>query len=197
MLTRTTTVLLLLLLVAAGCSRQYLLQDEQGNILGTPEKRYRVLSIFIDGLTPPEEDKEKEEKGSSGNPRFKKEPLKYREHGPYAAGLCGACHVQTGSNQLIMPVTELCQNCHVLNLNKKKVHGPVVAGGCKVCHDPHGSPYRFFLVSASKDFCFYCHSQKDVEKREVHKGTDVECTYCHNAHAADNEYLLKQTGYAQ
>lgn len=176
MATRTITVLLFVALIAAGCA---------------PEQRYKVLSFFIDGLTPPEKEDGKWHSAGSEAPGSNKEPLKYREHGPYAAGLCGACHVQTGSNELIMPVEKLCQNCHVLNLNKKKVHGPVVAGGCKICHDPHGSPYRFFLVSESKDFCFFCHARKDIEKREVHRGTDEGCTYCHDAHAADNEYLLR------
>ncbi len=179
MATRTITVLLVLALMAAGCS------------MGTTGQQYRVLSFFIDGLTPPETGKETGGPAGAEAPGAKKEPFKFRTHGPYAAGLCGACHIQTGSNELIMPVEKLCQNCHVLNLNKKKVHGPVVAGGCKICHDPHGSPYRYFLVSESRDFCFYCHARKDIEKREVHKGSDVECTNCHNAHAADNKYLLR------
>jgi|SRR5208283_284055 len=195
MATRTITVLLVLTLIAAaGCSREYLLQDKEGDILGAPEQKYRVLSFFIDGLAPPEKEKETVDSAGAESPGSKKELSTYREHGPYAAGLCGACHLETGTNQLIMPVEELCQNCHVLNLKKRKVHGPVVAGGCIICHDPHGSPYRFFLVSESKDFCLHCHVRKDLEKREVHRRTDAGCTYCHNAHAADNEYLLKPEG---
>lgn len=184
-------MLLFLLLIAAGCSRQQVLPDQSENVPSATNGLYRVLGFFIDGLTPPEKDKDAGGKVSAEAPGSKKEALGYREHGPYAANLCGACHVQTGSNQLIMPVEELCQNCHVLNLKKKKVHGPVVTGGCKVCHDPHASPYRFLLVSESKDFCYYCHSRTDIEKREVHRKTDVGCTYCHEAHASDNEYLLR------
>ncbi|MGO9952923.1 MAG: cytochrome c3 family protein [Dissulfurispiraceae bacterium] len=186
----TKTVLLLIFLIAAGCSKQNVSPDKTGNVPSSSDRTYRILSFFIDGLAPPQ----KKNTGATAAPEApgsKKELSTYREHGPYAANLCGACHVQTGSNELIMPVEELCQYCHNLNLKKKKVHGPVVAGGCRVCHDPHGSPYRFFLVSESKDFCYQCHSRVDIEKREVHRKTDAGCTYCHNAHAADNEFLLR------
>lgn len=182
----------IMIVCIAGCSGQEIVRDNAGNSVVTPDLKYRILSFFFDGVPlPMKQNNDVGDESSSEAPGEKKGPLKYREHGPYAAKLCSACHVPAAGNKLILPVEELCQNCHVLDLNKKKVHGPVVAGGCTICHDPHGSPYRFFLVSESEDFCFFCHDRKDIEKREVHRNTDKGCTYCHNAHAADNEFLLR------
>ncbi len=177
----------------AGCSGHYAVKDQEGKIGDAPSLKYRILSFFFDGVPPPEKEKGKgKEVASTEAPGENKEKLEYRTHGPFAAKLCDGCHVPAEGNRLILPVEELCVNCHVLDLKKKKVHGPVVAGGCRVCHEPHGSPYRYYLVSDSKKFCFYCHNKKDIDKRAVHKDTDKGCTYCHNAHAADNEFLLRK-----
>jgi len=173
-----------------GCSTQYLLQDDKGNVLGSPEQKYKALSLIFDGVPKPgEEDPSKklkirDRRQPTGTAGF------YGEHGPFAAKLCDACH-EAGSNELVMPVEELCLNCHVLNLKKKKIHGPVASGGCRVCHNPHGSQYKYFLMDESVKFCFYCHKKEDVLKREVHKQTTEQCTTCHSAHSADNEFLLK------
>jgi predicted CXXCH cytochrome family protein len=90
-----------------------------------------------------------------------------------------------------MPVEELCTYCHTIQLNKKMLHGPLAAGGCRVCHSPHGSPYKYFLVSEPREFCLHCHHKKDIEKNEVHTDVEAECTACHDAHASDNAFLLK------
>ncbi|MEW6117898.1 MAG: cytochrome c3 family protein [Nitrospirota bacterium] len=171
-----------------GCSQHYLLEDDQGNVLGTEEQKYRVLSFFFDGVPPPV----KESGQEPGEEASKTTAVRQRftAHGPYAARFCDACHLR-GSNKLLMPVEELCLNCHTLSTAKKKLHGPLAAGSCNVCHDPHGSSYRYLLVSDSKTFCYHCHNQSDVMRRPVHQGTDLECTMCHDAHAADSEFLLK------
>ena len=161
----------------------------QDNVLGSSEQKYKVLSFFFDGVPKPGE-----EDPSTKNPRERKQLSEaaglYGEHGPFAAKLCSGCH-EAGSNELVLPIEELCLKCHVLDLKKKKIHGPVASGGCRVCHNPHGSQYQYFLMDESKKFCLYCHRKEDVLKREVHRETTEQCTTCHSAHSSDNEFLLK------
>jgi predicted CXXCH cytochrome family protein len=96
-----------------------------------------------------------------------------------------------GTNNLLLPVQQLCFKCHELDLSKKFVHGPVAAGGCTVCHSPHGSQYPYFLVSESKDFCLHCHNKEDIMKKEVHRTAQDGCTVCHDAHSSNKRYMLK------
>jgi|SRR5208283_136747 len=173
-----------------GCSSKYLLQDEQGNVFGAPERRYAVLNFFFDGVPKPGGGKDAAA-GAKGKGKEESAVMHMSagEHGPYAAKMCNECH-ERASNALVLPVEELCMYCHVLK-TKKKIHGPLVSGGCRVCHQPHGSAYQFLLTAESKEFCLYCHNKKDILKREVHRTTDEECISCHDAHSSDNEFLLK------
>jgi predicted CXXCH cytochrome family protein len=158
---------------------------------GEPGLGYKVLSFFFDGVPLPVSQDQNAQQNQGGQGAARPELGKYAEHGPFAAKLCRACH-QQGTNDLVLPIKELCVNCHALNIKKRYVHGPVASGDCKVCHEPHGSAYRFFLVDEPKKFCFYCHKQKDILKREVHQSsTEMQCTECHNAHASNVEFLLK------
>ncbi len=165
-------------LAAAGCS---------------PETRYRTLSLFFDGVPDPAKQKTDTAGGgkggttaldSSGKPRF-------INHGPYAAQLCDACH-RGDDNSLLLPVEDLCLNCHVLNIKKKHVHGPVASGGCRACHHPHGSGKQFLLSSEPTTFCLTCHAKAEVESREVHQAAQgTQCTECHDPHGSDNDFLMR------
>lgn len=157
-----------------------------------PSTRYKVLSFFFDGVPDPDMVEEKgdvlawKKKG-----RDKKVERKiYGQHGPFAAKMCEGCHVR-GSNALVVPIEQLCLNCHTIQIEKKWIHGPLVAGGCRICHEPHGSGQPYLLVSESERFCLYCHNERDVLKNPVHSGINEACTTCHDAHASDNEYLLR------
>ena len=154
--------------------------------------RYKVLSFFFDGVPTPEEEAARAMAGNGKKRRERDTGLKgvYRAHGPFAAKECSACHVKS-SNQLILPIEQLCFKCHTMNISKKYVHGPLASGGCRICHLPHGSSYAFLLVSEPKDFCLYCHNKAAILRREVHQGTEEQCTTCHDAHSSDIEYLLK------
>jgi predicted CXXCH cytochrome family protein len=175
-----TIVLLVTVALPYGCSS------------GNPEVKYRILSFFFDGVPPPAGTGPEGSAVGRKEDRKKDEPKKdiFMAHGPYAARLCNGCHIR-GSNKLLMPIKELCFMCHTLDVSKKYVHGPLAAGGCAVCHAPHGSNYAFYLVSESRDFCFYCHDKKAVFASNVHQGVSEECTVCHDAHSSDTEYLLK------
>jgi len=157
--------------------------------------RYTVLSFFFDGVPTPEEEAARAMAGDGKKRRGKQDgELKkgiYREHGPYAAKDCSGCHVKN-TNQLVLPIDQLCFKCHAMDIAKKYVHGPLASGGCRVCHLPHGSAYSFLLVSEPKEFCLHCHDKAATLKSEVHQGAqDQQCTTCHDAHSSDIEYLLK------
>ncbi len=170
----TRLMLLAGLLAAAGCSA---------------ESRYRTLTLFFDGVPDPA--KQAAETGKRGVVSADAARGPVRNHGPYAARMCDACHRADGVG-LRMPVEDLCLNCHVLNTNKKHVHGPVASGGCRACHDPHGSGKPFLLAADPTTFCFTCHDRKEIESRDVHQAAaGTQCTECHNPHGSDNDYLLR------
>jgi predicted CXXCH cytochrome family protein len=114
-----------------------------------------------------------------------------RDHGPYAAHLCSACHEAAATNALVLPRDQLCFKCHEVRLDRKFVHGPVASGGCLVCHDPHSSRNPRLVVSGPGTVCFQCHDPRDVARAEGHEGVESGCTGCHDAHASDQRFLLK------
>lgn len=155
--------------------------------------RYNVMSFFFDGVPPPVEPAVVAEPGAIPAHTAESRQVGYREHGPYAAKQCNACHVSTAFNALVVPREELCFRCHTLGAEKKKyLHGPLASGGCTACHDPHSSQYRYLLISESDSFCLHCHDRRSIERAEVHRGIDEQqCTACHDAHMSDKKYLLR------
>jgi predicted CXXCH cytochrome family protein len=152
--------------------------------------RYSVLAVFLDGVPPPQPKEEATAKlagASASRPRH----TGYREHGPYAAKLCNACHVTGSLSELVAPREQLCLRCHELKTDKKYVHGPLASGGCLACHDPHSSQYRYFLLSESDSFCFRCHEPQVVARVAAHTNVGEQCTRCHDPHMSDNKYLLR------
>ena len=152
--------------------------------------RNKVLTMFFDGVPPLQAGGAQQQPGAAPETSGGK-PMGMREHGPYAARLCGACHEAAATNALVVPRDQLCTQCHTLRLDKRYVHGPIASGGCLVCHDPHRSPHAYLLVSASDSFCFHCHTERSVQAIEGHEGVESGCTECHDAHASDQKYLLK------
>ena len=157
----------------------------------SPETRYKTLSFFFDGVPAPGEVKAETGRRAKEKDNPVPDAPPTRKHGPYAAKMCEACHRQ-GGGDLVLPVEELCQYCHVLDLRKRKIHGPAAMGGCRICHHPHGSGKAFLLVSEPAEFCFYCHDKTEVSSRETHKAAGaLSCTECHDPHSSDNDYMLK------
>ena len=156
-----------------------------------PTSRYKVLSFFFDGVPPPAAPQVSGEGPPSEPVPARLEAVRYREHGPYAAKLCNACHDSSAFNTLVAPPEQLCLRCHSIALNKKYLHGPLASGGCLACHDPHSSQYQYLLVSAPSTVCFYCHDRAAITRRPVHAAVEGQpCTNCHEAHASDNRFLL-------
>jgi len=153
--------------------------------------RHKVLTFFFDGV-PPLQTAEAAPGAPSGAPAAAGVPREVpRDHGPYAARLCGACHLAQATNALIAPRDQICFRCHEIALNRKYVHGPIASGGCLVCHDPHASGNRALLVSGSDRFCFHCHDRDVVHGIAGHEGLEEGCTDCHDAHASDERFLLR------
>jgi len=156
------------------------------------ETRYKILSTIFDGVPPPKPPEPLEAEGAGAPPgAVQVTRIQPRDHGPYAARLCNACHEAAATNAFVVPREQLCFKCHELKLDKKYIHGPLASGGCTACHDPHGSRYRYLLVSESDSFCLYCHDRQDVARVAAHAGASEQCTDCHDAHMSDNEYLLR------
>ena len=158
----------------------------------TAETRYQVLSVFFDGVPAPKPPEPLEgTKVTSTSKDSRSRDVGYREHGPYGARLCTACHVPNSLSELVAPREQLCFQCHELTREKKYVHGPLASGGCLACHDPHSSQYRYFLLSASDDFCYRCHDQNAMGRVPAHADAGNECTKCHDPHMSDKRYLLR------
>jgi len=154
--------------------------------------RHHVLSVFFDGVPDPNarRDQQAGEPATSTAPQASKRPG-LREHGPYAARLCQACHKAGATNALVASADELCFRCHELRVDRPYVHGPVASGGCLVCHDPHSSRFTYLLVSESDTFCLRCHDAAAIAGVAAHAGSESQCTTCHDAHGGDTRYLLK------
>ena len=87
-------------------------------------------------------------------------------HGPVFEDKCEVCHGGS-ANQIKGPgknncvavkkkLSTICLSCHENIKLKNFVHGPLKQGECTACHNPHGSPYKFQLVSAGSDLFFQC-----------------------------------------
>jgi predicted CXXCH cytochrome family protein len=156
-------------------------------------RHYKVLSFFFDGVPEPGKTPAETVSGDGKKRGSETAPAaasRYREHGPYAAKQCEACHVRA-TNRLVLPNEELCFRCHTLDVRKRYLHGPLASGGCTVCHAPHGSIHPYLLVSEPKEFCFHCHDRVALVNRGAHGETETQCTACHDAHGSDDPNLLK------
>lgn len=203
--------LCIFLFVTAGCDKY---------------ARYKVLTVFFTGVPHPDsvETVTEEITGLSPEELLKKRKeditIVSYAHGPYAAQQCYQCHStsqsatfrffgdkkgkskmkteQNVSSRLVMPIKELCIDCHAVKSVKSAfsrglwVHGPVSEGICIECHSPHASPNPYMLrKSSSKEMCHRCHASGLIMETEDHL-KDEDCTSCHNPHLGKNRFLLKK-----
>jgi len=147
--------------------------------------------------------------------------LQAEMHSPYAEGECSSCHNMpdkggtssgnssmpslstgqaSGSGWLVMPVEELCIECHTdkteefAEENDMEIHGPVATGECTTCHHPHRSKYKHLLLAEPvRKLCFQCHEENIPEGFGDHpelEDTD-DCIDCHNPHMSTEEFFLE------
>ncbi len=141
-------------------------------------------------------------------------------HGPYGAQQCFQCHStsqtasfrssadkkgksvikseQNVSGRLVMPIKELCIDCHAAKSVNSAfsmglwIHGPVSEGICITCHSPHASTYPYMLrKGSSREMCTSCHSPGLMLETDDHKKNE-DCTSCHNPHLGKTRFLLKK-----
>ena len=163
----------------------------------TPEKQFKVLSFFFDGV--PDSTKKTEvasvvKNDSLGVPIVTNIKPESYLHKPYAENKCISCHENEFSNRLIKPLPELCYTCHEDFGNKfQTLHGPVASGNCIACHNQHEAKYEKLLEREGQQLCLYCHEAKQVLKNKVHDKIGTRnCTECHNPHGGDNRGILNK-----
>ncbi len=162
-----------------------------GSFLGcSPEKRYKVLSFFFDGVPLPR-----------GVEAEEGQQIVY-PHKPYAEGKCISCHA---SNQMDLSITQptnisgvsssVCLNCHGKIPSQYEVmHGPVSSGECLLCHNPHESSVKHLLVASAPRVCTQCHTPEVMTpRRSEHQDEKASCLNCHFGHGGPAHGLLRPT----
>ncbi len=123
----------------------------------------------------------------------------FYQHAAVEVQGCTACHDPHASDSkflLTSPSMEiLCYGCHVKFLGANR-HGPFAAGECSACHRAHESSFASLLRGGDgPDHCFMCHAETRLaidNATYVHEPAGDGCTVCHDPHASDYEYALRQ-----
>jgi len=125
-------------------------------------------------------------------------------HGPVGEGACNKCHGESPKHikdpkknkfKPIEDVSKACYSCHEKFKAKKFTHDPVADGECTACHNPHGSNYKFQMISRGGDVCFECHDDEIIKNKWVHGPAAVGgCVACHEPHVSDYKANLRLKG---
>ena len=98
-------------------------------------------------------------------------------HGPVAVGECAICHGTAPRHKdkpernKFAPIADagtICFECHDKFKASKFMHTSVAEGECVSCHNPHGSDFKFLLLSKGEEICVTCHDDKIVKAKFVH-----------------------------
>ena len=166
----------------------------------SPKSRYRVLTVFFDGVPDPDiakmvkSDSSKADttRALKGLQKVQPKQPEYYFHPPYKEKSCDACHDTRGSSRLLHPQPQLCYECHDDLTEKYTVlHGPVASGYCTACHNPHMAKREKLLKRNKEQLCIFCHDSEQVFKNEAHEDVEkTECMDCHNPHGGDDQYIF-------
>lgn len=165
------------------------------------ERKFRILSVFFDGVPPPPGDVEMEAdslltgtaSGSGVDALAARRRPQFFLHEVYREKACDSCHNLDEGNRLVEEPPELCYTCHDDYREQwANLHGPVSAGLCVTCHNPHLAKYDKLLFAEGQKVCTKCHDRAAVFKNEVHADIeDTNCVECHNPHGGDEEFFLQ------
>lgn len=178
--------------VVAALLTAVLLLSATSQWLGcTPEKHYKVLSFFFDGVPDPNAPvvTDGEEGGTPGQP-----VARAILHKPFAENKCDACHATaTGKFEDFDKADESsCAKCHEhVQTQFAVMHGPVAIGGCLFCHVPHESTIPALLVDAAPAVCMTCHDRELLPANPPDHATDRSCLECHVGHGSERRGLLR------
>ncbi len=119
-------------------------------------------------------------------------------HTPAADNMCDVCHEKNDKHYSVNYSSDVCANCHDVQLDVAVKHKPLTEGKqCVNCHNPHGSENKFFLRQAVPDLCTKCHTgMKNQTMKSTHdvaySADDGACVSCHQPHGGANEKLLRK-----
>jgi predicted CXXCH cytochrome family protein len=154
----------------------------------SPEKHYKTLSIFFDGVPDPHA-KTSAANGSASGISKLGSPMKQAGsivsiHKPFAEENCTACHAQATQIFASAMDASVCLNCHQKVLDAYPVmHGPVIGRACLWCHEPHESTSRSLLKTMAPSLCTQCHERESLTQRiDGHRLETVSCLDCHTGH---------------
>src|SRR5262245_55403525 len=147
----------------------------------TPEKRYRVLSFFFDGVPDPSLAAAQAHGAGVRGRGPGGEPMIVFSHKPFAEEKCEACHAG-GVNALFRPLPQsvsatTCLKCHKDATRQYVVmHGPVANVECLWCHAPHEANFKPLLKMKSPDVCLQCHTPELLSSEPIeHTMTGADC----------------------
>jgi predicted CXXCH cytochrome family protein len=154
----------------------------------SPEKHYKTLSIFFDGVPDPNaKTSTAKAAAASGNklgaPGRQGGPIA-SIHKPFAEENCTACHAQATQIFASAMDANVCLNCHQKVLDAYPVmHGPVIGKACLWCHQPHESPSPWLLKTQAATLCTQCHERESLTQHsEGHRSESASCLDCHTGH---------------
>lgn len=161
---------------------------------GSPEERYRTLSIFFDGVPLPDSMRPVVE-GEDGHGVA----LVIVQHPPYEAGNCEDCHGPVRQRSMSLAAynglkSDICLKCHEGKQTEfPAMHGPVAAVECLACHDPHSSRYTHLLKTSTPKLCLQCHVAEDLMASGApeHNDLTADCLSCHYGHGGIDPYFLR------
>ena len=153
----------------------------------TPQERYRVLSVFFDGVPNPDAPV----RVSTASGRTVRRSF---VHKPYADELCNSCHLNTADIFARAQVPEdVCLGCHAnIPTQHPVMHGPVVNNACRMCHAAHLSAVPHLLKQPPPAVCTQCHIPAEVTP--LHPAPfDVKqsCIDCHSGHGGTDHKMLR------
>jgi len=147
-----------------------------------PIARYKVLSVFFDGVLKPGQKTERPDslqvaqKSASSEKKKSNQSQKWFSHPATEDNACATCHDD---------LTDLAY-----------MHAPVEEGECSECHSPHASADSLLLTKSGQDLCLQCHDSEVVKENEAHEDIEDEACYnCHNPHGGENEFYLSTNSH--
>jgi len=161
----------------------------------SPRERYRVLSVFFDGVPNPDAPR----RAATPNTPASDEgrvvtAVVVSRHKPYNDGKCAACHNSaTGDIEEFDKAYQKCTTCHKdVMTSRPHTHGPVANNACRWCHTAHESNQPALLKDPPIQVCTQCHDQQLLGNNPPqHIDGKTSCIDCHFGHGGPDPYYLK------
>jgi predicted CXXCH cytochrome family protein len=163
----------------------------------SPERDYRTLSLFFDGVPDPHAKAATQNSVTVGVSKSGQAGKSTRViasvHKPFAEEKCTACHADPTQVFASALSSDLCMRCHgPVMAEHPAMHGPVVGKACLWCHEAHDSSFPSLLKATEASLCLQCHERATLStKVEAHHATSGSCLDCHYGHGGDRPPFLR------